>query len=455
MSDSLDKIFRDQQANVPPATPPPGQWERIQNGELTVEPGSKRALPYWWLALGLCLGLGVGVPAGAYFFGSECPTSPAAEVVVAGVETVDARQTKPSAQGPAPSTSFAPAAAPKKEAEKAVSVAEELPKPVAMLEVNQAPVPSETDVLDVPEQAPPVAKTQEGESSAGYLPVDIASVQAIKKVYVREEGTRAISRMPRFEPAYVGSVNVGALRQTLVRSATNSTVAPVKIGRRERDPLKRWEIGFGLMPMRTRPVLLAQYYTETDNGDIPRSFEFEGRDVALYRGEIPDFDALSRRLRFNTINMEGARQFNNGLRLGLGLTWNGGATGRFQEARDFFKQELAAGEWATFRDFTRREFNALAFVDYTFLRRRRFRPYLGFMFSTPVYSRTQFLHYLFEKNSGRVEVLNEVTSVSGFDLSSRFGQIRLGFQYDLSARLSIGLNFESAPHIGIGGRYKL
>jgi len=75
MSDSFDKFFRDQQLNIPEATPPPGQWERILNQEMVLETSGKRPRSFWpLLLLSLLVGLGAGVVGGAYFFVADCPT---------------------------------------------------------------------------------------------------------------------------------------------------------------------------------------------------------------------------------------------------------------------------------------------------------------------------------------------------------------------------------------------
>lgn len=450
MSDSMDKFFRDQQANVPPATPPPGQWQQIRKGKLIVEPVSKRPVPYWWLALGLCLGLGLGVPVGAYFFSAQCPANSVKEVVV-GVTTAKGGEEKLSGSVPVPLTDIVPAAAPEKPLASVIGTSADLQASTrsAILN-NEAAKPADevSDLLRLDVSIKSVSAEENTPKGEVVTKVDSLNTAVGRP---KEEG---LAKLANAKQAPVRSTRFGSLQSTLVRAAALAEVEPMKIKQRRPTPLARWEFGLHITPWRSSAAPAVRTYSESDPGLglSPRSYEFDGQDVSLYSTNTLNPD-LPRRFQLKVVSFEAARQFQNGLRVGVGMAWVPRHLEGLVNGREYLNAQLLSGEWARSYTIERQTVYGSVQLDYTFMRRRRFRPYLGLSLRTFVYGDFNVQERLFERESGRSETINSIYSVNQIDLNSLEFLPRAGFQYDLSGRISVGL--EIVPGVGIGGRWKL
>ena len=449
MSDSLDKLFRDAQRSVPPATPPPGQWDRIRAGELTVPAGAKRPVFVWWLGLALCAGLGMGVPLGGYVFGGECPaealtgssaerpgnSNPFARPRVQG-ELAEAMSP---AENTAPLTSTAPASAPRKASRPnplSPSDAQATQRPLAAPAApeNRRTTGQDTALRPEPDDAPPgsPATPAPGEKPR-TTPPGIDKLTAPGPVPVSVSGP--------LRPRYL-----------LAAKTTGLKVIPVDIGRKSYDPLTRWEVGLNVAPLLLRRYAFGQTYTTADNGGTPREVSFGGQNLNLYDARFFRLN-LPRRLALHSLNLRAARQFRNGLRLGIGFDWTPNSFASINRASQLPVGQLQGREWATFSTWQYQRINASVIADYTFLRRRRLRPYLGVMVSSPLYLRSERTAYLQELSTGRAEVTELVRDIRTFDFTNRWTQFRLGAQYDLGSRISVGL--EVVPDAALGVRWKL
>lgn len=458
MSDSLDKLFRDRELNVPPATPPPGQWALIRDRQPALEISNKRPLPFWALALALFLGLGVGVPSGAYFLGNECPAETSGEEVYAASVSGKANGgSDPAVDRLASSASLAPAAAPINS-----------PAPASLTQPNQANYTTRSATANTLLLRPQVKQT-EAFTALTEIAADVPPLPDFTRGLGEQAGdsqvktnngamrATAISTLPQIEAGTVASARFGSLQSTLVSAAALTPIEPIEIRPRKLHPLTRWETGLHLTPWLSRKsIFTIQTYSETNNGSTPEQFDFGGREVDIYPLSRVNPE-LKRRFQINIVNLELARQFGNGLRLGIGLAWAPKSIFGLPDEQEFLNEQLQSGEWAEHYVIESQGLSMGLHVDYTFRRRRRFRPYLGFMVNTNLYSSVNLDTRLYERSSGRGETLStsSFTSSTGFYLQRLVP--RTGFQYDLSERFSVGLDIVPISYsgIGLGGRFKL
>lgn len=451
MSDSLDDFFRDQQANVPPASPPPGQWERIRNGELVVDPVGKQPVPYWWLSLGLCFGLGLGVPIGAYFFSSQCPTNLAEKVVFASTVVTDS-EGELSVQGPALSTFPAPAVAPEKTQAGVTITSVGVEKPSNLIDNSNKSVPPDTDVHDSLKRSLTTKKSAGEESYTEHLALEILDSLKSTEGHLMEEKAQVIYELPTFGPAPVKSVRFGSMQSTLVRTAAQATATPFEIKQQKPVVPTRWEFGVHVTPWLSNATTAVQTFSETMNDRTPQNFRLAGRDVSLYPKNSLNPD-LSQRLQVFMVSLEVARQFPNGLRIGTGLAWQPRTTRGLRNEDAYLNAQLLEDEWARFSNFTTQYLSASLNLDYTFYRRRRFRPYVGVLLQSNFYSDRNEGYFLYERRSRDLETYRRIYTTTKADFGNLRVLPRAGFQYDVGQHFSIGI--EVFPGVGIGGRYKL
>jgi hypothetical protein len=98
--------------------------------------------------------------------------------------------------------------------------------------------------------------------------------------------------------------------------------------------------------------------------------------------------------------------------------------------------------------------HAIVQLDYTFMRRRRFRPYLGLSLRGRFYRNHNIRAFLFERESGRSEEVDAFSTFASVKINDRSLIPRTGFQYDLTNRLSIGTEVNILRDASIGGRWK-
>lgn len=432
----------------------------------------KQRQPFGLLALGLLFGLGVGVPAGAFYFAAECPADTQvgqsyvdAEVSKTGVDPV---LTVPSS---APSTSTAPAAAPEKKSLPATAPFSQNDHQPAENEVTtkgphytiQTVVASNedqrvvdySDIINEPTDLPGVPEHKTGLTKPGNVEEPIQTPDGV-----------AIHQVPGILNLPLKSARSGSLQSRLAAAAALSPTNPVEVKRRVSQPLARWEFGAYLYPDRSEATTRVATFSEMDNGSRPQQFDFGNREVTLYAtGNL--FPELDRRLRVNSVNFELARQFSNGLRLGLGVAWTPPQTDGLLNEREYLNEQLLPGNWATYSTFKTQAVYTSARLEYTFLRRRRFRPYAGVSFQSLFFTKYKFQQRLFERNSENSETINSTT----FTSTPVFGRLQvsplLGFQYELSERFSAGLEYvprvsrgfvetaDTRSRVGLGCRYRL
>lgn len=80
------------------------------------------------------------------------------------------------------------------------------------------------------------------------------------------------------------------------------------------------------------------------------------------------------------------------------------------------------------------------------------QPYAGVMLYYALYDNIRRTGYLFERSSGITEVVSTSYASRNPGANGLLVLPRIGFQYDLNERISIGT--EIMPGFGIGGRWK-
>ncbi len=466
MSDSLDKIFRDRQANVPPSSPPPGQWERIRSRELVVGPVARQSSTGWQLVLVLLLGIGLGVFGGAYLFGSQCP---------GGAEVGEGDTTAGSAALPngthisvetlVPLTSPAPASAPESTLLSASALSSQFDnQPVESQATLKAPRNTIQSITASDKKQPISNAFAKAEAPADPRVVLKTETDLKRPENVEKPGRTSpnvvITQVPTVTNAAPKSIQFGSLQSTLVVAATAlASTNPVPIKRRKSKQRGSWEFGINLTPGQSAARSYVSIYTEIDNGFASRQYDFGDRELTLYDASRL-YPNLNRRLQMKFVTFDLARQFDNGLRVGLGITWRPSHLMGLRNERDFTANQLLPEEWGSTFRFGSQAVYTSARLDYTFLRRRRLRPYAGVSLQTLSYSDYNLREQLYEGRTGNSETVRAESGANLLFFRGLQVRPRAGFQYDLSERFSVGaeivpwVGVEFTPWVGVGGRYK-
>lgn len=487
MSDSLDKLFRDHQSNVPPATPPPGQWARIWARQPVLATVANGSLVIWKITTGLFIGLGAA--AGAYYLSGKPVVEGEVSALVSDAEIVDVY---PNADKNAVvgvlATSFAPASAPNKLVKQASNVTSELPaystkgadvnwpvvdaeKAVATPDLGRNASPGKpgganTDasrLVLLARQSQTLLSLEDSVSQAtasdGFSPdlanglslliqpEQISVTTGMKKHLV----SAPVSVLPATGFTVVQTMYSDSLTSARISGSGLMPLNPVKTITRAPVQLARWEAGLHVTPLVSGSRTDVYTYAEESNGSSPRSYNFGNRTVNLYR-EDNVRQEIPRRFQVWIVSFELARQFSNGLRAGIGMAWLPPKVDGLIEHGEVLTNELSPGQWATNFTSEREYVLTTAQLDYTFYRRRRFRPYLGVMLSYELYTNYRSMTNLFERSSGTTEVVSTSYASRYPGDNGLLVLPRIGFQYDLNERISIGT--EIMPGFGIGGRWK-
>ncbi len=444
MSDPLDRMFRDAQNKVPYATPPKGQWDKIRRRE-SVSPASKEFPLLGGWVLGLLLGLGAGLPLGGYFFGASCPEA-IDNVPIAELQTSEVAKELVLVGGDiAPSTTTAPATAPKKQV---------YPKDESHSFFGKSPKkstnPASSKSQNICSKTVPTTKTANlGAGVDSTISDDLAKLNLPPKERASVGLSPLTDSNELLEP--VLSSRNQSIQGDLASFAHRTPINPPKKFSKKANPSGRWETGLHITPWLSEASTGVFTYTETMNGNSPRAFTVDGSDVVLYPVNTLNPN-LNERLQVRFLSFDVARQFSNGLRVGVGLFWQPRISRGLINEQEYLNAQLLAGEWARYVSVVTQTLSTSLSVDYTFRRRKRFRPYLGVTLQSNFYQDGNSAQFLFERESGRVEELYRVYSINSAD----FGNLRIlprtGFQYELTDHLSVGM--EIIPGIGVGGRWR-
>ena len=442
MSDQLDDFFRENQRNVPEASPPPGQWEKIRNREMVHQPASAGA-GWWWLAGGLLLGLVIGWPLGGFMIGNDCEALPqdAMNVAVAvpaplSVAAAPAKVLAPPAKEQTKAAQKTAATSPEVKREAYAVAAPIAPKtspgtrtPASLSNhVSATEIPSpQTDTLLL--SAAPQPTIAAGPDYA-FVPGNIAPLA------INPPAGRGLSDLRSELGAYGSSAGI--------------VVPPIA---RKAPTLKgRWETSLHLTPGWSAKSKSVQVLSSIDNGRTPQEFTFNEQEVSLFNERPLNVD-IGRRFNIQILSLEVGRQFPNGIRVGLGAYWEPSRwNGLIRDQENTFNAQLLEDEWAYYLAAESESLSLGLSAGYTFRRRKRLRPYLGFYLGSRFYREWRFVERIYRRSDRATDFQNRVNSRQYADFGNLFFFAQAGLQYELNDHLSIGL--EVVPGIGVGGRYR-
>lgn len=433
MAGPIDELFREQQRKVPPASPPPGQWSRIAGGKMVVAGSASGLLTFSGLVVAGCVSFGT-LLGGLYLLSSGDDSSIETHAAVPSsaygeVDTTGAIL--------APTTFLAPAAAPLSAVPPKPAMATDLPSTATGRPVTAA--------ASFPLSPPPAAATGPEKPDAGGANEAVSGSNSQPPIAHAE---------PLPSPAVVSSLPPVAfvtVKSEQPQPITTPTLNPANTKMRRPNPPGRWETGLHVTPGLSGRLADVQVYTEERNGTFPWRFDFGDQRVTLY-DENQYRQRYQRRLKLDILSFELARQFPNGLRAGLGLAWRPWSRDGLIELGEVVSSELVTGQWASTPIWGRQDVFATIQLDYTFLRRRRFRPYVGVLLLYEAYTELKSQTILYDHRNGNTEVVSTSFAVGDENDNGLYVYPRGGFQYDLTPRLSIGT--EIVPGFGIGGRWK-
>ncbi len=416
----LEDLFRRSLSETPPpATPPPGQWERIRQG--VVAPSAPPS-PWWRFAAGVVVGMllaGMGgwfvVVAPALRRPDVVPAVTPAEVERAVVDTVVRWRVD---------TVYVDRYASVANDQPPAWVARSRPLPLTWIAPRPLSAPMIAD-LAAPRSILTTATLWEGsinpvEWQYEFNHLNVLPVKAV-------EPQRSINTVPAD----------GGWRYFTV-------VTPPQ------RPAGRWEFGVHLRP---------QLISGTRNVELLRADSTQGFDRGTYTvaGEEVDLYGIDGtqvsnpiRPRLLATHVQLARQFSSGLRIGLGLIVARASDGR--PSRGVLDAEGAGAEYFLYQKTTKTEFQVLLSLGYTFRLRRRLQITPGLTLG-PRYRANEVIYdYIFSTADNRHYRQDIFSSRRGVGISNFDILPQLSLHYHLNDRLSVGT--EIVPGLGLGGRYK-
>lgn len=459
MPGKLDDYFRKGLQNIPDADPPPGQWERIQRRELVVKPDPSGFAGYWVVG-SLVLGLLIGSSAMWWY------TSVYAIDRAVAIESDTMNKVMAEAD-------LSLSALPAGQAE----VEEIRPTPV-MPAANVAPAANGYEQRESPSvsEASPgnisgITRTAIGQTAENPRFKVAEEVQkdrpeAMNPAISSSPGTRVRAennQLPRrFTAAPVAVLPQPTLPQMRTPDKARATLhgyagsafipLPKTIGRRP-TPAGRWEVGLSFAPGLTNSRVTSRVFTEQNNGNAPQIFNFNNQQIELFADDIFDQE-VQQQLQLASMSLEGGRQFASGVRLGLGMSYSPYSLSGLSNPNDVLAPLLLEGEFATYNWSYEKRFSAFMTSGYTFLRRRKVRPYLGLRVGLDFYQEGERKSYLLRGQDGRSEefLFSRYNSNTGLRELILNVTAQVGVQYQAHKRISLGVDV--LPELAAGVRYR-
>lgn len=419
---NLDDLFRSSQRTVRPATPPTGQWEQIISQVNAVPSPPRRGGFLGGLLIGLLAGLGFGVALLYYRGEPDCTGNfvealapaaapPAVTVVTETVhDTVRIVEYLPAKLEPM-NWSLADFSA-------AQLIQEKLATPRDDVRWGKKPMADFTKIID--------SRFWNGGVSSVHPEdtIDLLAVRGFKPLPVKVETV---------------TPNLGWKGFT-------------RVGKSE-HPAGRWEVGVHFTPELTNGEVYGRTLNRTmgPNGQ-KEIYNIDGREVTLYNMNNSMDAPLRVRPRIEMVHVQTARQFSNGLRVGLGFGYEhqAAALPKGSAIRDV----LSEGQYLVYTRDESKKYLGTIQVGYTFWRRQRLQVGLGLI--TGGYFRNDDLNpqYIYSVDERRHYSIGKSsrTRQSGTSFYKWTVLPQMTVHYHLNDRLSVGA--EIVPGLGLGARYK-
>ncbi|WP_420460696.1 hypothetical protein [Neolewinella sp.] len=420
----LEDLFRRSLSEpLPPATPPPGQWERIRQG--IIAPSAP--LSSWWkFVAGVIVGMLLVGIAGWYV------------VVAPALRRPDA----------------APVAMPA----------------VVERAVVDTVVRWRVDTVYLTLQAPPVPTSRErvfaNLSSPSFLAEKFSQFEqpvGSEEVWqdIRAQANSASLIGTRMPDRVVWSQDYRLPEATLYRQVKLKPVTdkvPATLGwkgftRVEKPdrPAGRWEIVLHVTPEISSNIAIIELYSEDENDIRPAvNVTLDERKATLYYQGTNNIRQPRQLRRLLTTHINAARQFSSGLRVAVGLYWYNHRFGGPSE-QDLLPL-LFEGEYYTYYSGREESLHTTFSGGYTFLRRHRFQFTVGALarvnFQRAFYRSTR----IFSRDDRESYFFNYVENTQNGEIFSVDILPQLTLHYHLNDRLSVGT--EIVPGLGLGARYK-
>lgn len=404
----LDDLFRRSHEHIRPATPPPGQWARIQAGVPTTRVRTR----HWSFLPGLLLGLllGGGLTMSLAPFGTESPTPVIPDCPVVG---------------PSVLTSSVPSVPP-----DTVFVTVYRDRPASLVAVGTSPLKS---VMPPPLIASPKEKP----------------IQLLPEISLR--AATVTHPVPDYEFERLRSWNTEReLQQAMIQ---NTDIVMVEVDKfRKQKPAGRWEVGLHVtasLPARKTTADLFTDATSSSPGQDPVLLE-DGRELfldQLGRGETEQ----EKEVFAHVLSLDVARQFSSGLRVGLGLTGIADKQG-FVSSYDGLAVEFGDADFARTSDFWKVNLFATLAVGYTFRRDRKLQYYVGglLMGKVSVHGEARKVYYDFARRQAFIGDIDKFGIDGSFDDFYLLPQF--GIHHRLGKRFTLGI--EISPGFSAGARYQ-
>lgn len=459
MPGKLDDFFRKGLQNIPDSTPPPGQWEKIRQRELVVKPVLS-GFTASWVVGSLLLGLVIG-SSGMWLYTSwyaaadrlvelkPVPVNKAAEEVDFSLltePTAVMEEMKPAAEAAGDNEVRMYE---RQRSSLMNQAAVELKKrsiPTATSQTPEAAI--ENQELSVSKEIQKVAPETANTALSGSLRT---RVRAEKKQVIRRLNTLPVAALP--QPDYQMPKSVTKTAATLAGYANSVFILLPKTVSRRPTPASRWEAGLSFAPGLTNSRVTSRVFTEQNNGNAPQLFFFNNQQIELFADDIFDQE-VRQQIQLASMSLEGARQFANGTRLGLGVSYSPYSLSGLNNPNDVLAPLLLEGEFATYNWAYEKRFSSFITGGYTFLRRRKVRPYLGLRIGLDFYQEGERKSYLLRGQDGRSEEFLSSRYNSNTGLRELIFNVtaQVGVQYQVHKRISLGVDL--LPELAAGMRYR-
>lgn len=455
----LKELFERSLENIRPATPPPGQWNTIQ-GQLSGPQAIGQTTTS--TTTGFYAGMGGGVLLGSLLttiliflvFPQYITKYHTTEVLLAetsAMHPVEPIEAAKAAQEVAASTSL-PAA--NLSNNTSIHVAKASKRSSTFF--APLPFPDFTNLPDINLREPVTFIGAFRQNTVPETPASAARALAVGPL------ARDFVLLP--DQSFTNAIN------SLEISTPDSTLQ-LASGRKARwhfqptpkgeNPPSRWEAGAYASPWLTSSSYLDgpdEYSVSTAPANGSPFVLSSGETIILTRERALD-QHFRKQLTYHQLNLEGARQFSNGLRLGLGLLWENNNRSDLSLVKNL-PGLLAEGNYAVLLDEKNSTLYTSLSAQYTFRRRMRLRYFAGVAATGQVYSHYSAEKFLYAQATGSMHSQEKIVNDNYHFLPVILFRPQVGFNYQLSSQLSLGLqvssdikNFEQVPDFGLGGRW--
>lgn len=229
------------------------------------------------------------------------------------------------------------------------------------------------------------------------------------------------------------------------------------------NPPARWEAGMTASPWLTSSSYLDgpdEYSVSTDPANGVPFVLGSGETVILTRERALDQN-FRKQLTYHQLQLEGARQFGNGLRLGFGLLWENNNRSDLSLV-DNLPDLIPDNNYVLLVDEKYGTLHTTLSAQYTFRRRMRLRYFVGMAAIGQVYSNFSSEKLLYTGSTGVLHQQEKIESLNHHFLPVVLLRPQVGLQYQLARQLSLGLQvsygtngYGQVPEFGLGGRWTL